>query len=142
MSILVFIYGTLKRGFANHKSHLDQAEYLGEYTTDEHYPLVVAGRWYSPCLMDRPGEGLPVTGELYQVTNQTLELLDHLERVDAPDGYRRKRIQIRPADRINFGAPVEVFMYAKPEGAVKPVHSSYLNNYQDRRYIPRDQRAL
>ena len=35
------------------------------------YPLVIAGRWFSPVKMPEPGVGHRVTGELYEVDNKS-----------------------------------------------------------------------
>jgi gamma-glutamylcyclotransferase (GGCT)/AIG2-like uncharacterized protein YtfP len=61
----VFIYGTSKRGFPLHGKGLKGARYLGEVETVAPYPLYIAGSFYGPMMLDRPGEGLKVRGELF-----------------------------------------------------------------------------
>ena len=58
---IVFSYGSLKRGEPNHY-HLhrykgSEVRYLGKGVTVEKYPLVVAGRYCAPHLLDKPGFG-------------------------------------------------------------------------------------
>jgi len=51
----VFIYGTLKRGFPLFDKGLVGARYLGDVETVEAYPLYIAGSFYGPMMLDRPG---------------------------------------------------------------------------------------
>lgn len=80
---IVFVYGTLKRGGCNH-GLLASAVFLGPATTRDPHPLFVEN---FPYLLDRPGHGHIVQGELYRVDNTTLAQLDILE--DHPREYRR-----------------------------------------------------
>lgn len=80
---LIFSYGTLKRGFPNHylmQQLMDQnaAVFLGPYCTHESYPLV-CGPYNIPYLINLPGSGNRVKGELYSVSTQGLARLDELE---------------------------------------------------------------
>ncbi|GJW32844.1 putative gamma-glutamylcyclotransferase [Tanacetum coccineum] len=83
---LIFSYGTLKRGFANHpliQSLISQndAVFIGTYTTDLHFPLV-QGPYGVPFLLNFPGSGQHrVRGELYSVSDHGLEKLDDLEGI-------------------------------------------------------------
>jgi gamma-glutamylaminecyclotransferase len=91
----VFVYGTLKKGFPNHDRYMASAEKLGNYQTDDNYPLVLIGERYVPCMINAPGAGKQVEGELYAVTDDCLKRLDVLERVNKADGYRRLKIHVR-----------------------------------------------
>lgn len=80
---LIFIYGTLKRGFPNH--HLLQemfatgdASFLGDNLTTEKLPLV-CGPYNLPFLLNFPGSGERVVGELYAVSTQALARMDEFE---------------------------------------------------------------
>ena len=75
----VFVYGTLKRGFPNHEVGLAGQRFLGRFHTAEAYPLVVAGRWFSPVLLAEPGHGHRVHGEVFAVGDDVLTDLDRLE---------------------------------------------------------------
>lgn len=80
---LVFSYGTLKRGFHNHflmqdlMTH-DDAVYVGSFQTHDSYPLV-CGPHGIPYLINIPGTGHRVKGELYSVSTRGLSRLDELE---------------------------------------------------------------
>lgn len=83
----IFVYGTLKRGFYNHKLideliRTGDAAYLGPHTTVEAFPLV-CGPHGIPYLINLPGSGSPVRGELYSVSSGPGRArLDELEGVD------------------------------------------------------------
>ena len=57
--MLVFLYGTLKTGEANHNLLLlkGQCSLKGKGITVEKYPLVVATRYNGPFLLYKPGIG-------------------------------------------------------------------------------------
>ncbi|KAL9664808.1 hypothetical protein QQ045_020216 [Rhodiola kirilowii] len=82
---LVFAYGTLKRGFPNHNLLLDlisdkDATFLGPHKTSTSFPLII-GPHGIPYLINIPGSGFRVAGELYFVTDKALARLDELEGV-------------------------------------------------------------
>lgn len=82
---LIFVYGTLKRGFYNHtliEDLGDSAAYVGPFTTVEAFPLV-CGPHGIPFLVNLPGSGHKVRGELYSVSSGLgLSRLDQLEGVE------------------------------------------------------------
>jgi len=84
---LVFVYGTLKRGYSNYPLMVKAGgQWVGKAKTTCSYPLLL-GEY--PFLLDRPGEGEVVHGELYQVDQiRGWELLDELEC--HPTMYRRR----------------------------------------------------
>ena len=93
---LIFTYGTLKRGFPNHglmQSLIDQndAVFLGTHVTLHSYPLV-CGPNGIPYLINLPGSGHRVKGELYSVSTRGLRRLDELEGT-ALGHYERLPIQ-------------------------------------------------
>ncbi|KAJ4847823.1 hypothetical protein Tsubulata_011777 [Turnera subulata] len=95
---LIFTYGTLKQNFPNY--HLmqdliaqDDASYLGSYVTNNAYPLVI-GPHGIPYLINLPGQGNRVRGDLYSVSSTR-----GLARVDELEGtgighYERLHIQV------------------------------------------------
>lgn len=94
----VFVYGTLKRGHGNNivinpDRYGDErigAEFISEAQTVEDFPLLVQGL---PYLIDHPGKGLRVSGELYKVSNKMLTgPLDRLE--GHPHFYKRRKIDV------------------------------------------------
>ena len=127
-SELIFIYGTLKRGFPNHAACMSEAEFVGLCETQESYPLVIGGRWHSPCLIDEPGSGLPVRGELYRVNPPTLAMLDQFESCDKPTGYLRKQIDIVMQGKDEA---MQVWTYLKPRDRIEGIHSDALAEYLD-----------
>jgi gamma-glutamylaminecyclotransferase len=129
----VFIYGTLKRGFPNHAAGLFDAEFLGDFETREPFPFVIGGRWFSPYLLDEPGEGLRVRGELFGVSESGLERLDEMEGVRLPRGYRRRALDVAPSAG---GAPLGVWTYLRARETVEGIHSGPLAEYlPDPRYV-------
>eukprot|EP01064_Diplonema_japonicum_P038607 TRINITY_DN940_c0_g1_i3.p1 TRINITY_DN940_c0_g1~~TRINITY_DN940_c0_g1_i3.p1 ORF type:complete len:163 (+),score=28.15 TRINITY_DN940_c0_g1_i3:43-531(+) len=94
---LVFVYGTLKKGFYNHenvmKKRAECYEYIGDATTSEKYPLLL-DVYAVPYLVRKSGMGHCISGELYQVTDEGLQALDELEGV--PGRYCRELISVTP----------------------------------------------
>ncbi|KAG6518361.1 putative gamma-glutamylcyclotransferase At3g02910 [Zingiber officinale] len=79
----LFTYGTLKRGFSNHCLIQDliragDASFVGSSLTVGRLPLV-CGPYRVPFLLNFPGEGERVAGELYAVSPRGLTRMDELE---------------------------------------------------------------
>ncbi len=129
MAHLVFVYGTLKRGFPNYAAYLQTAEFLGTCKTEEKYPLVLNGQRYVPCLLDRPGEGCVVAGELFRVDDRGLRRLDGLEAVGRPGGYVRRSISVRMTGGRQSAA-MEAFVYLMPPENVTEVRARGLSVYR------------
>ncbi|MED6157984.1 hypothetical protein PIB30_028694 [Stylosanthes scabra] len=98
---VIFSYGTLKRGFSNH--HLLQdlmrtgdASFIGLYKTSQRYPLV-CGPYKVPFLLNLPGSGHNVHGELYSVSARGLARMDELEGTTRHH-YERLPIKLVPAE--------------------------------------------
>jgi gamma-glutamylaminecyclotransferase len=127
----VFVYGTLKRGFPNHRL-LAEERFLGNVRTCEPYPLVVQGPWYTPAMIPEAGQGHQVVGELWEVSEAKLANLDELEGLGKPTGYLRELIHIAHAD----GTTERVWAYLKPRDRITVIHTDPLSDYQDERYIP------
>ena len=125
---LIFVYGTLKKGFPNHDRYMRQARLIGTYRTRDRYRLVLNGERHSPCMMAGAGFGRQVIGELYAVDQAGLEQMDRLERIDLPDGYRRHCITV---DRVAGPTPDsrDVFVYLKAPDLVNDLRSGTLENY-------------
>jgi gamma-glutamylaminecyclotransferase len=94
MEHLVFVFGTLKEGFPNFATNRG-TRIRGEFSTCAAYPLYLVGERHSPWLVDEPGKGVPVTGQIFRVDADTLAAMDKLERVSEPDGYRRKLLELK-----------------------------------------------
>jgi gamma-glutamylaminecyclotransferase len=130
--VKVFAVGTLKRGFPLHEQGMSGANFLGRYRTRERYPMVVAGPWFAPMVLDQPGTGLQVEGELYEISEASLSRLDILESIGRP-GNTRILIEIEP---LGAGECQRAIVYVKSPDLALPIHSGYLANYQDCRFIP------
>lgn len=109
---LVFTYGTLKRGFSNHVLMQDlirsgDASFKGVYKTLDKYPLV-CGPYRVPFLINKPGTGHHVTGELYAVSPRGLSRLDELEGISRGHYVRQ---QIRLAESEDEGGDLETEAY-------------------------------
>jgi gamma-glutamylcyclotransferase (GGCT)/AIG2-like uncharacterized protein YtfP len=100
---LVFVYGTLKKGFPNH-FFLKRATFVGAARTVDSYALY---------LDEYPGvypddAVCPVSGEVYAVDEAMLERLDALE--DHPVLYRREQIGVL----LDSGETVRAWIYFYP----------------------------
>uniref|UniRef100_A0A1B0DFN3 Gamma-glutamylcyclotransferase family protein n=1 Tax=Phlebotomus papatasi TaxID=29031 RepID=A0A1B0DFN3_PHLPP len=82
----LFVYGTLKRGEPNHywfkKSSNGYAKFVCKAATTKKMPLVIATRYNIPFLLDKPGHGNYVAGEIYEVDDRMMEKIENLEGRD------------------------------------------------------------
>ncbi|KAF4679777.1 hypothetical protein FOZ60_014549, partial [Perkinsus olseni] len=98
---LVFVYGTLKRGCRNQKYMLprggsDDIVFVSAAQTAIPYPMIYDANYFFPYLLDIPGAGLLVEGEIYKVSPSKLRELDILE--GCPRRYERRTMAIAPYD--------------------------------------------
>ena len=99
-TILVFVYGSLRRGEEFH-GPLIGAESLGAHLTAPVYEMWDLDGY--PAIT--PGGSTTIHGELYRVDAQTLAALDELEEV--PTLYQREEI---PTDH----GPAHVYIVREP----------------------------
>lgn len=132
----IFVYGTLKAGFANHNEMLVGERFVGAYSTKQKYPLVITGPWNSPVMFPEPGVGHCVSGEVYEVNSKKLIELDEFENVHMPTGFRRIQLEVIS----NKGHVLMVEAYMRLRKYIKEVRSDYLDDYQDKCYIHENQR--
>ncbi|CAO1368691.1 unnamed protein product [Diamesa tonsa] len=138
----VFVYGTLKRGEPNHhwltKKDNGYSNYLSNAVTTQKYPLVVGTRYNIPFLLNKPGDGNYVMGEIYEVDDQMMSKLDVLE--DYPKFYDR---EIQKFD-IGVGeGNVECWVYLLknfPEKLLDLPHLAEYKNTTKKPYQERSQR--
>lgn len=126
----IFVFGTLKQGFRNF--HVNRGVRVGgEVITVQPYPLHIMGPRRLPWLLNRPGEGLPVIGQLFEVDEATLAAMDQLERVDDPLWYQRQRIDVRPHPDAADDAVIDAWVYFGSESgfAGQDVHAGPLAEY-------------
>lgn len=86
---MLFVYGTLKRGFPNYGLMEDligedDAVFVGTFYTEQPYPLV-CGPHGIPYLINLPRKGHRVKGEVYAVSDGAVARLDEFEGVSG--GY-------------------------------------------------------
>ena len=87
---LVAVYGTLRKGFGNHRL-LNSARLVGTGQTIEQYAMVAQGIPYVASGHREDGNNIRV--EVYAVDDATLERMDQLE--NHPDWYKRKEIKVQ-----------------------------------------------
>ena len=73
MPELVFVYGTLKEGFPNFHANKG-ARIPSVFFTVERFPLYLVGERCTPWMIDDPGQGERIAGELFGA------LLEHHHR--------------------------------------------------------------
>ncbi|KAJ3588815.1 hypothetical protein NHX12_009669 [Muraenolepis orangiensis] len=102
----VFVYGTLKKGQPNHHRMLDpangKARFLATARTVQAYPLVIVGEYNVPFLMNIPGEGCRIRGEIYGVDDRMLAFLDAFECV--PTMYQRTVVRLEAEEWAGGGS--------------------------------------
>jgi len=103
---LIFVYGTLKRGCANHHFLTDQ-KFIGEARTAPGFRIYNLGGY--PGLVAQTEDRDGVAGEIWSVGDDALVRLDALEGL-AEGLYRREVIPLLPpfADR-----GIESYVYAR-----------------------------
>ncbi|KAL6501026.1 hypothetical protein OROHE_025223 [Orobanche hederae] len=110
-SSLIFTYGTLKQGFSNHALLQDMmdagdATFLGSCRTLHKHPLV-CGPYRVPFLLNLPGRGHRVSGEIYAVSPAALSKMDELEGISRGH-YERLPIEIEMESREDASSSVVV----------------------------------
>jgi gamma-glutamylaminecyclotransferase len=85
---LVFTYGTLKRGYGNHRL-LTDARFVNHAMTYAPFHVVCVG---FPVAFKSGPDMRRVIGEVYEVTDEQLARLDQLEGV--PRHYQRERVRV------------------------------------------------
>ncbi len=112
--VKVFVYGTLKQGFPNFS--INAGERVGdEFVTCEALPLYVVSlptENRAPWLMDQPGEGMRVRGQVFEVDAAALDAMDALELVGDPDGYVRSEVELVASE--GSGDRFKAYVYLKP----------------------------
>lgn len=100
MAVLIFVYGTLKEGFPN--AHLDQGRRVpGHFRTAQRFPFYVVrlpAENRAPWLLNQPGLGHHVVGQVFEVDEAHVEALDRFEEVGQPTGYARVPLVLHAVD--------------------------------------------
>ena len=111
MKHLVFVFGTLKQGFPNFPTNKGVRQ-PGTFLTQERYPFYLVGERHSPWLVNAPGEGERIVGQVFEVDAATLDAMDRLERISEPDGYRRIVIEVEAVEGPHQNS-LRAFAYLK-----------------------------
>lgn len=119
----IFVYGTLKKSQPNYFRMLDRnngkAEFLASALTTEKYPLVIASKYNVPFLLNIPGQGHRIHGEIYKVDEKMLKFLDAFEKV--PSIYQRTLVNLQVKEcvgqneggqALSPGSITEAFVYS------------------------------
>ncbi|MBI2815182.1 MAG: gamma-glutamylcyclotransferase [Opitutae bacterium] len=115
----VFVYGTLKRGGANH-AFLAGQQFLGPARTQPGFTLYSLGD--CPGMVRAPGDTAGVAGELWVVDDACLAELDRLEGLD--EGlYERADVLLAPNP---LAASARTYLYTRPHHGLPPVGSEWL----------------
>jgi gamma-glutamylaminecyclotransferase len=116
MEQLVFVFGTLKEGFPNFATNRGE-RVPGTFRTRAAYSLYLVGERHSPWLIDSPGGGFRVAGQVFKVDGQSLAAMDKLERICEPDGYRRCVLELQNSESLDV---LSAHAYLKPAEALVP----------------------
>lgn len=109
---LVFVYGTLKEGFPNFARNPGR-RVDGAYRTQQPYPLYVVqlpNEDRAPWLVDQPGAGHQVAGEVFEVDAASLAAMDAFEEVGLPGGYLRSDIVVEAIDAPHAMLRVQAYL--------------------------------
>lgn len=112
----VFVYGTLKRGQPRHNAMAGQ-KLICTATTVPDYRMFNLGSY--PGLVDAPGRGDRVGGEVFQIDPACRRLLDVIEDV-ASGLYEFKPIQLAQCSDLG---PVYAYFYLGDVGHCAPLTS-------------------
>ena len=131
----MFVYGTLKRGYPNFDVGMNGTEFVGEYRTVEKYPLVIGAPWFTPNLVDEPGNGHQVRGEVFMATDDAKAFLDHFEACHIPTGYRCVERQV---ESLDGSETVTAWVYVRDRLNIEGIVEELTDNYplEDRYIIP------
>jgi gamma-glutamylcyclotransferase (GGCT)/AIG2-like uncharacterized protein YtfP len=115
LSVLLFVYGSLKRG-EQHHAELASARFVGEAQTTRGYALTDLGSYRAlvevPSPANTSGDGSQsgvVEGELFEVPGALIPELDDFE---GPD-YERREVALISAHSRGFSQALAYFLKAR-----------------------------
>lgn len=119
MKHTVFVYGTLREGHNNHYL-LQTSKWLDYSTTNEDYAMFASGIPF----VSKNISLHKIKGEVYEVSDDTLEWLDQLE--GHPHAYKREQVDVT----LNFNKKtVKAWLYFYDDPRGKIVESGDYNDY-------------
>lgn len=104
----VFVYGTLKKGFGNHR-YLEDSEFIGEAKAEN---ISLHARGNSPFPFAKVTKGQTAYGEVYKINTTTLKHLDRLE--GTPCLYTRETTTV---ELLLTGTTLEAYIYVSEKHA-------------------------
>lgn len=117
---LLFVYGSLKKGFDNHNLLSKYAKRLGKAHTVKKFAMYEDSFGNYPYLIDAPLS--KIKGELYQITRpELMQRIDEFEGV--PDYYERKKIEVKSHHGVK-----RAFVYIQSNTAI-PEDQKALNEW-------------
>lgn len=107
---MLFVYGSLKKGFDNHHLLSKHAKRIGKAITVSKFGMFEDSFGNYPYLIPVPQ--MRIHGELYEIHRK--ELLEKLDRFEGyPDYYERKKILVK-----THRGTVRAFVYIQPHTAI------------------------
>jgi len=110
MTHVLFVYGTLKKGFQRSK-YLNDQKYLGTARTKPIYGLYYVSGY--PCMVnDSKDDNITLAdsiyGELYEVSDDCVVFIDKVESVDT-NLFQRKIMELDSVTLVNLPTDPNVF---------------------------------
>jgi gamma-glutamylaminecyclotransferase len=121
MDNLIFVYGTLRKGYGNNKYFLLDDEFICEAKTEGKYALYAAGIPF----LNKHEQVCNITGEVYKVDDNKLVHIDALE--GHPAWYKREIITVVDEDGNKFQA----WVYFNDDSSGELIESGDYNDYRD-----------
>jgi len=123
----VFVYGTLRQGFHNHRHYMENAEFLGFAHT------VFGARLYGQSIVPylKLADVGVVYGEIYEIDFNFIPMLDRLE--GHPDVYRRESGKFK---MLGSWEVVTAFYYYYQHEVTGPFFYNYEQEQMRRKCIP------
>jgi gamma-glutamylcyclotransferase (GGCT)/AIG2-like uncharacterized protein YtfP len=121
----VFVYGTLKKGYGNHRLLVDST-FIGNAVTKQRYHLTASGIPF----VNKTIPTSNIVGEVYEVTDKQLDRLDSLEGYDPnrheESWYKREKIEVN----LESGETMESYIYFNPQVAPTVIESGNYDDYR------------
>ena len=116
--MLIFVYGTLKRGHSNH-GYLRGQTFIDLATTEPRYRLYDLGGY--PGMILNTSHGTSIHGEVWEIDDACLKQLDELEGTEIGE-YVRESIPLLPPFQDQ---PVQGYRYLMDVSAAPELGDSW-----------------
>jgi gamma-glutamylcyclotransferase (GGCT)/AIG2-like uncharacterized protein YtfP len=121
----MFVYGSLRKKFWNHRTYLKNSNFIGNGETKEKYSMYA---YIIPYVVETEKTS-HILGEVYEVDEETLKKIDNLE--GHPICYKRKKVPII----LESGEEIKAWLYFYPEPYGVLVESGNYEDYMRDRYV-------